>query len=205
MGKEKTMKNLQNNLTTKQRIINAAGELMCIHGYKGTTTKMIAETAGVNEITIFRYFKNKEGVILELLKDVDEEFEPIINFFKEEFRDPLDLLEKFGLFLFEQLSAHKDIIILSMKEMGNQEASLSTVFSKIISNTVKLLSEKLRELYPLEKSEKVDFSIVAFMFVDPLFTAFIVKNSINPEVIPLDLEYLKNNIIQILLKGLEGN
>lgn len=205
MMKEEANKDPSEKLTTKQRIINAAGELMCLYGYKGTTTKMIAETAGVNEVTIFRYFKNKEGIILELFKEIDEEFQPLKKFFKGEFKDTSDLLEKFGSFLLEQLSLNKDVIILSMKEMGNRKGVLPTAFSKIIVNTVNLLSEKLRELYPPEKSKKIDFSTAAFMFVDPLFTAFIVKNVINPDIIPIDLEQLKDNTIQILLKGLEGN
>ncbi len=47
-------------------ILVSAAELFAERGYKGTTTRAIAERAGVNEVTIFRRFKNKQGVLVAL-------------------------------------------------------------------------------------------------------------------------------------------
>ena len=44
---------------TKIKILEATLNLMVKYGYKGATTRKIAEVAGVNEVTIFRHFKNK--------------------------------------------------------------------------------------------------------------------------------------------------
>jgi AcrR family transcriptional regulator len=51
---------------TASRIVAAAAELFGQRGYKGTTTRAIAERAGVNEVTIFRHFKDKQGVLRAL-------------------------------------------------------------------------------------------------------------------------------------------
>lgn len=51
---------------TSVAILNAAAELFAERGYKGTTTRAIAELAGVNEVTLFRQFKNKQGILLAL-------------------------------------------------------------------------------------------------------------------------------------------
>lgn len=51
---------------TAGRIVAAAAELFGQRGYKGTTTRAIAERAGVNEVTIFRHFKDKQGVLRAL-------------------------------------------------------------------------------------------------------------------------------------------
>jgi len=51
---------------TEEQILSAAAELFGERGYKGTTTRAIAERAGVNEVTLFRRFKNKQGVLLGL-------------------------------------------------------------------------------------------------------------------------------------------
>jgi AcrR family transcriptional regulator len=51
---------------TGSHILAAAAELFAERGYKGTTTRAIAERAGVNEVTIFRRFKNKLGVLKAL-------------------------------------------------------------------------------------------------------------------------------------------
>ena len=54
---------------TEARILAAAAELLAERGYTGTTTSAIAELAGVNEVTVFRRFENKAG-ILEALATV---------------------------------------------------------------------------------------------------------------------------------------
>jgi len=51
---------------TETRILNAASELFAERGYAKTTTRAIAELAGVNEVTLFRRFENKAGVLRAL-------------------------------------------------------------------------------------------------------------------------------------------
>lgn len=51
---------------TAEQILTAAAELFGERGYKGTTTRAIAEKAGVNEVTLFRRFGNKQGVLAAL-------------------------------------------------------------------------------------------------------------------------------------------
>jgi len=49
-----------------EAILSAAAELFAEGGYKATTTRAIARRAGVNEVTIFRRFTNKQGVLRAL-------------------------------------------------------------------------------------------------------------------------------------------
>jgi AcrR family transcriptional regulator len=53
-------------LETEDAILKAAAELFAERGYRGTTTRALAERAGVNEVTIFRRFKSKQGVLAAL-------------------------------------------------------------------------------------------------------------------------------------------
>jgi AcrR family transcriptional regulator len=48
---------------TAERILDAAAGLFASRGYAAPTTRAIAEQAGVNEVTIFRRFENKIGVL----------------------------------------------------------------------------------------------------------------------------------------------
>ncbi len=50
---------------TKLRILTAAISCFSSAGYKGCTTRQIADQAGVNESTIFRVFGNKKNLMLE--------------------------------------------------------------------------------------------------------------------------------------------
>jgi AcrR family transcriptional regulator len=48
---------------TRQRIIAAAMRLFGRQGYSQTTTRQIAADAGVNEVTLFRHFGSKKGLL----------------------------------------------------------------------------------------------------------------------------------------------
>ncbi|MEB3181290.1 MAG: TetR/AcrR family transcriptional regulator [Nostocaceae cyanobacterium] len=54
---------------TRQRLINAALELFASQGVTETTTKQIAELASVNEVTLFRHFGNKHGLLLAVMQE----------------------------------------------------------------------------------------------------------------------------------------
>jgi AcrR family transcriptional regulator len=51
-----------------ERIIQAAGKLFARQGYHGTTTRQIAQLAGVGENTIFRKFDHKELLFWSTLR-----------------------------------------------------------------------------------------------------------------------------------------
>ncbi len=54
---------------TRQRLIHAALRLFTAQGVTDTTTKQIAELAGVNEVTLFRHFGNKHGLLLAVIEE----------------------------------------------------------------------------------------------------------------------------------------
>ncbi|PSN18220.1 TetR family transcriptional regulator [filamentous cyanobacterium CCP5] len=56
---------------TRQRLIEAALELFLTQGISSTTTRQIANLAGVNEVTLFRQFGNKHGLLLSVLEEAD--------------------------------------------------------------------------------------------------------------------------------------
>ncbi|AFY48780.1 transcriptional regulator [Nostoc sp. PCC 7524] len=56
-------------VSTRQRLIQAALELFTAQGVSATTTRQIAEKAAVNEVTLFRNFGNKHGLLLAVLEE----------------------------------------------------------------------------------------------------------------------------------------
>ena len=54
---------------TRQKLISAAIELFSAQGVTETTTKQIAEAAAVNEVTLFRQFGNKHGLLLAVIEE----------------------------------------------------------------------------------------------------------------------------------------
>ncbi len=55
--------------STRTRLIEAALELFTTKGVTETTTKEVAERAQVNEVTLFRHFGSKHGLLLAVMED----------------------------------------------------------------------------------------------------------------------------------------
>jgi AcrR family transcriptional regulator len=53
-------------LSTRDKILKAAQKLFARHGYDGTTTRELAEKAGIAEGTLFRHFTNKKAILVEV-------------------------------------------------------------------------------------------------------------------------------------------
>lgn len=59
----------ERRLSSREKIVKSALELFIQKGTIATTTKEIAERAGVNEVTLFRQFGSKQGLLLAVLKE----------------------------------------------------------------------------------------------------------------------------------------
>jgi len=63
----------------RDEIVCAALELIAEHGFHGAPMAMIAERAGVGAGTIYRYFENKDVLIQDLYRDLEEKMYPFIR------------------------------------------------------------------------------------------------------------------------------
>jgi AcrR family transcriptional regulator len=51
---------------TREKILQSAQKLFSKNGYDGTTTRELAEQAGIAEGTLFRHFANKKAILVEV-------------------------------------------------------------------------------------------------------------------------------------------
>ncbi|HVE77711.1 MAG TPA: helix-turn-helix domain-containing protein [Gemmatimonadaceae bacterium] len=54
-------------MVSRDKLIEAAARVYAEHGFRGATTRRIAQEAGVNEVTLFRLFGSKAVLIAEAL------------------------------------------------------------------------------------------------------------------------------------------
>lgn len=61
-------------INKRERIITAALNILKSGNYQNMSTAKIAKIAGVAEGTLYRYFKNKDDIFLEVIKETFELF-----------------------------------------------------------------------------------------------------------------------------------
>lgn len=57
----------QESQDTRQRILQAAAQVIAERGYARATTRALADAAGVNEVTLFRHFGSKQGLFSAII------------------------------------------------------------------------------------------------------------------------------------------
>src|SRR5664279_587210 len=63
----------------RDEIVRATLELIAEQGFHGAPMAMIAERAGVGTGTIYRYFENRDVLITELFRELEERLNPVIQ------------------------------------------------------------------------------------------------------------------------------
>jgi TetR/AcrR family transcriptional regulator len=71
-------------MEVRDRLLTCATELFTRKGYAATTVREIVTAAGVTKPVLYYYFKNKEGIYLELLREPYSKLEALL----EAVRDP---------------------------------------------------------------------------------------------------------------------
>jgi len=66
--------------STKEKILDAALELISLYGYKGASVRKIAKAVGIRESAIYNHFKNKDEIFKEIMKDLFSS--PFADFFE---------------------------------------------------------------------------------------------------------------------------
>ena len=103
---------------TRARIMEAASQLFTEKGFSGTTTRAIAELAGVNEVTLFRHFGTKE----KLAKAIMDQFggpaiaEDLELRFSGNYEQDLTLM---GQMMMKVMTQRVDAIRMAICEAGN--------------------------------------------------------------------------------------
>jgi AcrR family transcriptional regulator len=152
-------------------------------------------------VTIFRHFKSKERILLELLEDVTDIRTKLETSIQGDFSSLKELLNHFARTYYEILVHDKEILMICMIEADNSD--VIRLFGRMPMTAVDVLSAKLEQLHRQGKLPPGDYCTAAHMFVSTFFYAFMGKYRAKIEGI--DMEQLYENATEILLRGLENS
>jgi AcrR family transcriptional regulator len=98
----------------RQRILGAAARVYAHHGFRGATTRLIANEAGVNEVTLFRTFGSKAELLQAMLQtQVSATAAPLIP---SDTSDPERVLTTWCASTMEYLRGHAHLIRKTIAE-----------------------------------------------------------------------------------------
>jgi AcrR family transcriptional regulator len=80
-------------MDVREQLLNAAVKVFADAGFRGATTRRIAQVADVNEVTLFRHFGSKEGLIMEAIYRSLETLRTQVRLPDEPVDPPHELLE----------------------------------------------------------------------------------------------------------------
>src|SRR5881394_4420359 len=69
-NQKKPGKKVRSAIPVRERILVAAGDLFHKHGIRGVGVEAIAEAAGTNKMTLYRYFESKDELIAEWVRGI---------------------------------------------------------------------------------------------------------------------------------------
>ena len=67
------------DIAVRNRLLSAATELFSRKGYSATTTREIVAAAGVTKPVLYYYFRSKEGIYLELIREAFAKFDALLD------------------------------------------------------------------------------------------------------------------------------
>lgn len=186
-------------MNRRNEILAAAAEVFAQHGFRGSTTRRIAEAAGVNEITIFRQFGSKEALIGEAMKHMTDSagLAPLPEIPSDPERELTEWSESF----IKHLRLRSSIIRKTMSEV-EERPEMSECASSV---PIEASNELCKYLVALRRqgrtSGKFDPITAAAMLMGAIF-ADAMGRGMMPEVFPQPQEKAAHMYTVLLLRAL---
>lgn len=161
----------------RDKILETSMKLFAEKGFSGTTTKEIAETAGVNQALIFRYFSTKRDLYGAIIKKKIEEEPGIEKPLKEykEAKDDLLIFKSIAMRMFDKCGNDPDFIrLLHYSALEGHELS-DMFFDTYVEYVNMLLSEYIRERVSEGVFQKVNPILAAQAFIGMVINYIIVQ------------------------------
>jgi AcrR family transcriptional regulator len=99
---------------TRERILEVTARIFAEAGYHGTTTRRVAQEAGINEVTLFRHFGTKEALIQQALSSAGVRRRPTLD---PNAADPAEELHRWSIAVFHYFYGHRNLIRRLMADL----------------------------------------------------------------------------------------
>jgi AcrR family transcriptional regulator len=168
---------------SRERILEAAARVYAQYGFRGATTRLIAQEAGVNEVTLFRLFGSKAQLFDELLnKQLHESTVPLLP--DEPGVDPETELNEWCAVLLSQMRASRSFLrkMIGETEERPDAARSACVGPHYAAESLERYVQRLRAR-GLADSD-ADYRTAISMFMSALFGDVMVRDAMTEHFFP---------------------
>ncbi len=185
----------QTVIEPRQRLIDAAIAVFGEFGFRGATTRRIADAAGVNEVTIFRLFGSKSALLEEAVRQSEaRNTRPTHAELPDEPLDPEAELETWARDHWRAMRDRRSVIRKMMSEMEEHPeiaACMTEGWDRMRNNMLRYV-EKLRDGGALDADAPVSAAVT--MFTGTLFSDAMgrdIKRNVYPPERQAIMEYTR--------------
>ena len=186
----------------RQRILEAAAESFQTLGYARTTTKGIADKAGVAEMTLFRHFGDKQKLFQAVFQQIGGgvNFEMLKAQLSGDLEADLTLISQHALRFF---IAQKDTIRMLMFESVHFP-EMKTALAQNPSGMIELLARYFQKQIDVGKMQVIAPQVMAQAFMSMIFGYAIGMNPVG-DLLPADIpvEEMSTEFVRIFLVALK--
>lgn len=186
-------------MDTRTAILNAAVQVFSQHGFRGSTTRRIADAAEVNEVTIFRYFGSKEALLQEAINESDSR--STISPLPEKPANPEAELSEWANAVVAHLKSRRGVIRKCMGELEERPelTARAADFPTRATNELCDYFERLKQLG--FTSDEFDPTVASSMFIASLFHDAMGREMM-PEIFPKPEETAPASYARMVLRAI---
>lgn len=186
-------------MDTRTAILDAAARVFSRHGFRGSTTRRIADAASVNEVTIFRYFGSKAALLQEAVKGV--EVSAITNSLPRDPVDPVSELTAWCSALISHLTLRGSVIRKCMGELEERPELAARAAEAPMRATTELCTYFRRLKSAGFTNDEFDARVAASMLIGALFQDAIGREMM-PDIYPKPASKAPGRYAQLILRSL---
>ena len=185
---------------SRERILEAAARVYAQYGFRGATTRLIAQEAGVNEVTLFRLFGSKAQLFDELLhKRLHASTVPLLP---DEPGDPETELTEWCHVLLSQMRASRSFLrkMIGETEERPDAARSACVGPHCAAESLDRYVQRLRArgLADLD----ADWRTAISMFMSALFGDVMVRDAMDEHFFPEPEEDAPSRYVLTFLRAI---
>lgn len=186
-------------MDTRTAILNAAVQVFSQHGFRGSTTRRIADAAEVNEVTIFRYFGSKEALLQEAISTPS--FVEIITPLPEDPVNPTQELGDWATGIVKHLQSRKSVIRKCMGEI-EERPELTARAAEMPTRATRELCDYFQKLRDRGfTKEEFDPTVASAMLIAAVFHDA-MSREVMPDIFPKPATDAPAKYAQLVLRAI---